>query len=76
MRQARLEVLIDNLPKGLDTILGERGVRLSGGQRQRLLARAFYHGKLLIMDEAASALDDDAEQEIVDEIQGSKVIKQ
>jgi len=77
LRQARLEDLIDNLPKGLDTILGERGVRLSGGQRQRVaLARAFYHGRsVLVMDEATSALDNDTEQEIVDEIQRLKGYK-
>lgn len=50
--QSQLTDLMIDLPKGLDTVLGERGVRLSGGQRQRVaLARAFYHGReVIIMD--------------------------
>ena len=74
VRQARLDELIEQLPQGVDTIVGERGVRLSGGQRQRIaLARAFYHGRnVLVMDEATSALDNETEQEIVDEIRRLK----
>ena len=74
LRQARLSELVEQLPKGVNTILGERGVRLSGGQRQRVaLARAFYHGRsVLVMDEATSALDNETEREIVAEIQRLK----
>jgi ABC-type multidrug transport system fused ATPase/permease subunit len=64
---ARLEEVVDNLPAGLDTMVGERGVRLSGGQRQRVaLARAFYHDReLIVMDEATAFLDHETEQEVV-----------
>ncbi len=70
LSQARLADFVKELPDGLDTILGENGIRLSGGQRQRIaLARAFYHQReVLIMDEATSALDTKTEREIVDEI--------
>jgi ABC-type bacteriocin/lantibiotic exporter with double-glycine peptidase domain len=63
-RQARQTELLEHLPKGMNTILEERGIRLSGGQRQRVaLARAFYHGRsVLVMDEATSALDNESEK--------------
>jgi len=70
LKQARLDELIKELPKGVDTIIGERGIRLSGGQKQRVaLARAFYHGRnVLVLDEATSSLDNETEKEIVEEI--------
>jgi len=74
IRQARLSDLIQQLPEGVNTMLGERGVRLSGGQRQRVaLARAFYHDRnILVMDESTSALDSETEHEIVEEIKHLK----
>ena len=74
LSSARLDELVAHLPQGVNTLLGERGVRLSGGQRQRVaIARAFYYGRnVLVMDEATSALDNETEQEIVDEIQKLK----
>jgi ATP-binding cassette subfamily C protein len=64
---AKLDDLVKSLPKGLDTFVGERGVRLSGGQRQRIgIARALYlDPKLFVFDEATSSLDGATEQEIV-----------
>ena len=55
---------IEGLPKGYDTLVGERGYRLSGGKRQRLsLARSILHDpELLILDEATSALDSQSER--------------
>lgn len=65
-RKANLEQMLKALPEGLDTFIGERGLKLSGGQRQRLsIARIFLKNPpILILDEATSALDTETEQQI------------
>lgn len=74
LRAAQLEDFVKNMSEGLDTCIGERGIRLSGGQRQRIgIARALYREpQLLIFDEATSALDNDTEAAIMEAINALK----
>lgn len=76
---AQLRDLVEKLPEGLDTVIGERGTRLSGGQRQRVgIARALYHDpQVLVMDEATSALDNITEKQIInaiDRLKGERTV--
>lgn len=70
LKEAQLDEFVKSLPEGLETGIGERGIRLSGGQRQRIsIARALYEDpKVLVLDEATSALDNDTEKAIMDSI--------
>ena len=70
LKKANLKDFVKNLPSGIDTMIGERGVKISGGQRQRIaLARAFYYGRdILVMDEATSSLDNETENRIIEEL--------
>lgn len=70
LHQASLDEYVKGLPDGLDTIVGERGVKFSGGQRQRIaIARALYAGpQILILDEATSALDNETEEAVMEAI--------
>lgn len=79
IRAAQLDDFVKSLPQGLDTMVGERGVRLSGGQRQRIgIARSLYHDpEVLVLDEATSSLDVDTENEVMQAVRslhGSKTI--
>ncbi len=72
LREAQLDEFVNTLKDGLDTVIGDRGVKLSGGQRQRIgIARALYRNpKVLILDEATSALDNETEREVMEAIDG------
>jgi ABC-type multidrug transport system fused ATPase/permease subunit len=72
IKRSHLKELVEQLPDGIRTLVGESGYQLSGGQKQRLgLARAFYtNPKLIILDEATSALDSATEHDITDSLNG------
>ena len=74
---AQLDEFINSLPDGINTVLGERGVKLSGGQRQRIgVARALYHNpSVIVLDEATNALDTKTEIEVMKSVLSLKGIK-
>ncbi len=79
LRIAQMEEFVKKLPQGLDTRVGELGVRFSGGQRQRLsIARALYRNPdILVLDEATAALDNETESEVmnaIEKLQGYKTL--
>lgn len=79
LKEAQLDEFVRSLPEGLDTMVGDRGVKLSGGQRQRIgIARALYRDpQVLVLDEATSALDNETETEVmraIDGLHGSRTL--
>ncbi len=79
VQSSKLDSVVRQLPKGLDSIVGERGVRLSGGEKQRVaIARALYYDpSVIVMDEATSSLDRETESEVteaIERLKGGKTI--
>ena len=79
LEQAQLSEFIKGMPEGIDTMIGERGIRFSGGQRQRVaIARALYSNPdILVLDEATSALDNETEEAVmqaIETLQGQKTL--
>lgn len=74
LKKAQLYEFVEGLSEGVETLVGDRGVRLSGGQRQRIgIARALYHNpEILVLDEATSALDNDTEAAVMEAIENLK----
>ncbi|MEL0008977.1 MAG: ATP-binding cassette domain-containing protein, partial [Flammeovirgaceae bacterium] len=74
INEAQLDEFVNQLPNGIDTNVGERGIQISGGQKQRIgLARALYNNpEVILMDEATSALDKETEKGILSTIKNLK----
>ena len=74
MKKVNLDKFVDNLEKGINTVIGENGISLSGGEKQRLsLARALFQSpKILLLDEFTSALDSQNELAILENIKNLK----
>lgn len=75
--KAQISEFIDSLPEGMNTFIGDRGIRLSGGQRQRIgIARALYHDpEVLVLDEATSALDSETEKAVMESVENLRGTK-
>ncbi len=77
IKQSQLTKFIDSLPNGIETIVGEKGIKISGGQRQRIgIARALYHNPpVIVLDEATSSLNQEIEEELIKTIENFKTNK-